>query len=160
MFANRWKPFIIYECHKHGICSFSDLKNAIEGISDTALNMQLKSMMEDNLVEKTLEGYKLTTKGIDLFPVLSSVYEFAIRNGYTGEKGNCAISYTKELIGSKWTSRILWILHNQSPTRFNELQKSIEGISHKVLKEKLNWLQQIGFVIREDHGTKSPWVDY
>ena len=55
---------------------------------------------------------------------------------------------------------MLWILHPQETVRFNELLRSIEGLSHKVLSERLEDLEKSGLVNRIDYQEKSPRVEY
>lgn len=51
------------------------------------------------------------------------------------------------VIGGKWKLRIILALREQ-PMRFNELQRTIEGISAKVLSNELKDLELNGFVKR------------
>lgn len=71
----------------------------------------------------------------------------------------CPVSTTIDLIGSKWKLLILRNLLNQ-PYRFNELQKSLAGISHKVLSESLLAMVEDGIIIRIDHNQNPPHVEY
>ena len=59
----------------------------------------------------------------------------------------CPVATTVQLIGSKWK---LLILRNllARPWRFNELQKSLEGISQKVLTDSLRSLEADGIISR------------
>lgn len=71
----------------------------------------------------------------------------------------CPVATTVELIGSKWK---LLILRNllQRPWRFNELRKSLEGISQKVLTESLRAMEADGIVIRTVFPQVPPRVEY
>lgn len=71
----------------------------------------------------------------------------------------CPIATTVALVGSKWK---LLIIRNlmQRPWRFNELRKSLDGISQKVLTESLRELVSDGLVYRKDYGTNPPKVEY
>lgn len=75
------------------------------------------------------------------------------------ELPECPVATTVALIGSKWK---LLILRNliARPWRFNELQKSIGGISQKVLTDSLRQLQNDGIVYRKDYKTNPPRVEY
>lgn len=75
------------------------------------------------------------------------------------ELPECPVATTVALIGSKWK---LLILRNLSERtwRFNELQKSLEGISQKVLTTSLRELESAGIVSRKDYGTNPPKVEY
>lgn len=161
MFGARWKPFIIRQCILEGKCSYSDLKTAISEINDSSLANQLQSMVEDGLLAHSDSGYFLTEMGRDLDPILERLADFAVENGYEEHENSSAIEYSKALIGNKWTARIIWAIYQSAESaRFNQLQRDVKGISHKMLAEKLKSLEESGFVIRTDHQTKEPWTDY
>lgn len=63
------------------------------------------------------------------------------------ELPECPVATTVQLIGSKWK---LLILRNllQRPWRFNEMKKSIEGISQKVLTDSLRSMEADGLITR------------
>ena len=71
----------------------------------------------------------------------------------------CPVATTVSLIGSKWK---LLIMRNllARPWRFNELQKSIDGISQKVLTEALRSMVDDGIVIRKAYPEVPPRVEY
>lgn len=71
----------------------------------------------------------------------------------------CPVATTVSLIGSKWK---LLILRNLSTRtwRFNELMRSLEGISQKVLTTSLRELESDGIIYRKDYGTNPPKVEY
>ena len=63
------------------------------------------------------------------------------------ELPECPIATTVSLIGSKWKLLIIRNLSSR-PYRFNELQKSLEGISQKVLTTSLRELADDGIIYR------------
>lgn len=71
----------------------------------------------------------------------------------------CPVATTVQLIGNKWK---LLIIRNLlvRPYRFNELYKSIEGISQKVLIDNLKALENDGLIIRKDYCENPPKVEY
>ncbi len=71
----------------------------------------------------------------------------------------CPVATTVQLIGTKWK---LLILRNllERPWRFNELHKSLEGISQKVLTESLRSMEADGIVIRTVYAEVPPRVEY
>lgn len=71
----------------------------------------------------------------------------------------CPIATTVSLVGSKWKLLIIRNLMKR-PWRFNELQKSLDGISQKVLTESLRQLTEDGLVYRKDYKTNPPKVEY
>lgn len=75
------------------------------------------------------------------------------------ELPECPVATTVSLIGSKWKLLILRNLSSR-PWRFNELQKSLEGISQKVLTTSLRELESDGIIYRKDYRTNPPKVEY
>lgn len=71
----------------------------------------------------------------------------------------CPVATTVQLIGSKW-KLLIWRQLLSRPYRFNELQKSLEGISHKVLSESLNAMIRDGLIVRKDYQESPPHVEY
>ena len=71
----------------------------------------------------------------------------------------CPVATTVQLIGTKWK---LLILRNllERPWRFNELHKSLEGISQKVLTDSLRSMEADGIVIRTVFPEVPPRVEY
>ena len=71
----------------------------------------------------------------------------------------CPVATTVNLIGSKWK---LLIMRNllQRPLRFNELQKSLEGISQKVLTDSLRSMERDGIINRTVYPEVPPRVEY
>ena len=71
----------------------------------------------------------------------------------------CPVATTVSLIGSKWK---LLIMRNllARPWRFNELQKSIDGISQKALTEALRSMEADGIVSSTVYPEVPPRVEY
>ncbi len=71
----------------------------------------------------------------------------------------CPVATTVQIIGSKWK---LLILRNllARPWRFNELKRSLEGVSQKVLTDALRTLEADGIVIRTVYPEVPPRVEY
>ncbi|MEA3644735.1 helix-turn-helix domain-containing protein [Acinetobacter baumannii] len=64
-----------------------------------------------------------------------------------------------EKIADKWVLLILNILEHETQ-HFNLLKKNIEGISPKVLSQKLKMLERDGFIERKIQDTSPIRVDY
>src|SRR5690606_8848739 len=63
------------------------------------------------------------------------------------------------LVGDKWS--VLIVRHlGEGTMRFNELRRSVEGISQKMLTTTLRNLERDGFVTRTVYPTIPPRVDY
>ena len=75
------------------------------------------------------------------------------------ELPDCPVATTVQLIGNKWK---LLILRNLlvRPWRFNELMKSLEGISQKVLTDSLRSMESDGIITRTVYPEVPPRVEY
>ncbi|NTW72110.1 MAG: helix-turn-helix transcriptional regulator [Eubacteriaceae bacterium] len=71
----------------------------------------------------------------------------------------CPVATTVQLIGSKWKLLILRNLLARA-WRFNELQKSLEGISQKILTDSLRSMETDGIIIRTVYPEVPPRVEY
>ena len=71
----------------------------------------------------------------------------------------CPVATTVSLIGSKWK---LLIMRNllMRPWRFNELRKSLDGISQKVLTDSLRSMEEDGLITRTVYPEVPPRVEY
>lgn len=71
----------------------------------------------------------------------------------------CPVAVTVQLIGSKWK---LLIIRNllERPWRFNELRKSLEGVSQKVLTDSLRSMEEDGLITRTVYPEVPPRVEY
>jgi len=63
-------------------------------------------------------------------------------------------------ISGRWTMYILLILDTKGALRFGELKREVDGISTKVLTERLRMLETIGIVDRDYKPTIPPQVTY
>lgn len=72
---------------------------------------------------------------------------------------NCPVEYTASLIGNKWKIIILRDLLTGTK-RYNELTRSVVGISAKVLTENLRDLERDGIVKRTVYPVVPPKVEY
>ena len=65
-----------------------------------------------------------------------------------------------ELLTRPWTMHVLWVLSTSGPTRFGALRRQIEGISSRLLTERLRNLEEKGFIYRHYVPTIPPAVIY
>ncbi len=72
---------------------------------------------------------------------------------------NCPVEYTASIIGNKWKIIILRDLLTGTK-RYNELTRSVVGISAKVLTENLRDLEREGIVERKVYPVVPPKVEY
>ena len=75
------------------------------------------------------------------------------------ELPECPVATTVQLIGNKWKLLILRNLRMR-PSRFNELQKSLDGLSQKVLTENLRSMEADGIILRTVYAEVPPRVEY
>ncbi|MFI9813682.1 winged helix-turn-helix transcriptional regulator [Saccharothrix variisporea] len=72
----------------------------------------------------------------------------------------CPISPVVDLVFSRWTTPILWALHEYGRQRFVELERRITTISPKVLTQRLRQLERDGLVVRTYYAEVPPRVEY
>ena len=75
------------------------------------------------------------------------------------ELPECPVATTLQLIGNKWKMLILRNLLGR-PWRFNEMLRSIPGISQKVLTDNLRALEKDGIITRTVFPEVPPRVEY
>ena len=71
----------------------------------------------------------------------------------------CPITECMKLLGGAWTPYIIWYLKDNS-RRFSELKDDINGISSKVLTQRLRRLEEDGLIARKVVATSPPSVEY
>lgn len=72
---------------------------------------------------------------------------------------SCPVEITLEVIGGQWKVLILRELF-KGVRRFNELYRSISGITQKMLTQQLRNMEQNGIVHREVYPQVPPKVEY
>lgn len=72
---------------------------------------------------------------------------------------NCPVEYTASIISNKWKVLILRDLI-EGTKRYNELNRSVVGISAKVLTQNLKDLESDGIVKRKVYPVVPPKVEY
>lgn len=73
--------------------------------------------------------------------------------------GTCPTRKVLDAIGDKWTVLIIGLLHDGTK-RFSELQRSIGGISQKMLTQTLRQLERDGLIQRTLYPEVPPRVEY
>ncbi|TQV78034.1 helix-turn-helix transcriptional regulator [Exilibacterium tricleocarpae] len=72
----------------------------------------------------------------------------------------CPLDRVFRLLSGEWTTHILWVLSQNGPTRHGELRRLVEGISSKVLTDRLRMLEANDVVFRDYEPTVPPKVTY
>src|SRR6266705_4815487 len=71
----------------------------------------------------------------------------------------CPVARTAEIISGKWTLLIIRDLVS-CVKRFNQLERSLHGISPKTLSERLRSLEEEGIISRQTFAEVPPRVEY
>jgi|ERR1700676_3900425 len=71
----------------------------------------------------------------------------------------CPVARTAEIISGKWTLLIIRDLAS-GVKRFNQLERSLHGISPKTLSERLRSLEEDGVITRQTFSEVPPRVEY
>jgi DNA-binding HxlR family transcriptional regulator len=77
-------------------------------------------------------------------------------NAYSAD---CPTRQILDRVGDKWAVLILLLLRDQ-PVRFNQLRRTIEGISQKMLSQVLKSLERDGLIRRRAIATVPVTVEY
>ncbi|WP_326653992.1 MULTISPECIES: helix-turn-helix domain-containing protein [unclassified Streptomyces] len=72
----------------------------------------------------------------------------------------CPINPVVDLVFSRWTTPILWVLEHHGRLRFNELQRLVPTITPKVLTQRVRQLERDGMIVRTYHAEIPPRVEY
>ena len=70
----------------------------------------------------------------------------------------CPILCAMDVIGSKWKLPIVWYLHENPATRFNELRRRIPGVTNFMLTKSLREMEADGLVVRHECVSAPPKV--
>jgi DNA-binding HxlR family transcriptional regulator len=72
---------------------------------------------------------------------------------------DCPVREVLDRVGDKWSVMVI-VLLGQRTHRFNELHRTIEGISQRMLTLTVRALERDGLVSRTVHASVPPRVDY
>ena len=73
---------------------------------------------------------------------------------------NCrTVTESRSRVGDKWSVQVV-VQMGEGPERFNELRRSVTGISQRMLTLTLRGLERDGLVTRTVYPTIPPRVDY
>ena len=77
----------------------------------------------------------------------------------TANNTRCPVALTAKIISGKWTLLIIRDLAS-GVKRFNQLERSLHGISPKTLSERLRSLEEAGIILRQTFAEVPPRVEY
>lgn len=69
LIGRTWAIGVVWQL-QNGPCTFRELQERCELISPTILNSRIKDLREADVVERTLEGYQLTSRGKELIEII------------------------------------------------------------------------------------------
>jgi DNA-binding HxlR family transcriptional regulator len=72
---------------------------------------------------------------------------------------SCPVEVTLEAISGKWKVMAIHQLL-EGPKRFNQLQRELQGVTHRTLSKQLKEMEERGLIIRKDFQEIPPRVEY
>jgi len=72
----------------------------------------------------------------------------------------CPVSPVIDVVFSRWTTPILWLLQHRGPLRFNAIRDTIGTITAKTLTQRLRQLERDGLITRTHYPEVPPRVEY
>ncbi|WUH98728.1 helix-turn-helix transcriptional regulator [Spirillospora sp. NBC_00431] len=72
----------------------------------------------------------------------------------------CPINPVVDLVFSRWSTPILWVLKEHGRQRFVQIQRRLPAITSKVLTQRLRQLERDGLVTRAYYAEIPPRVEY
>jgi DNA-binding HxlR family transcriptional regulator len=91
----------------------------------------------------------------------SHIYEETNNNNNQNIQCDCKdVIDTWKVLGKRWSLLILKSLNSQESIRFNELKRTLAGISSTVLAERLLELEREGLIVKKIYPEIPPKVEY
>ena len=72
----------------------------------------------------------------------------------------CPLEDAMRIVGGKWKVSLLCALHQDGPSRYNELKRKIRGITNTMLASSLRELEEAGLVTRRQFMEMPVRVEY
>lgn len=72
----------------------------------------------------------------------------------------CSVGYALEVLSGKWKIKTIYAISLAGTIRFNELQRSLPGISNIMLSKTLKELEDSGVIKRFQYNEVPPRVEY
>ena len=81
-------------------------------------------------------------------------------SGLYDDKTECPILHVFRCIGGKWKLPVLWHLAEKDTMRYNELKRSVRGVTNMMLTKCLRELEDFDLVHRMQYNEIPPRVEY
>lgn len=78
----------------------------------------------------------------------------------TASPSGCPMDGLLRLLSGPWTLYLLWVLDSNGAMRFGVLRRALDGVSAKVLTERLRMLADAGIISRHAVTSVPPEVSY
>jgi DNA-binding HxlR family transcriptional regulator len=92
--SGKWTILLVRDLAE-GRCRFCELERSLAGISPRTLSLRLRALEEEGIVERHTYPevpprveYALTTKGLDLLPIIEDMRHYGLR--WLGDVDDCA----------------------------------------------------------------------
>ena len=72
---------------------------------------------------------------------------------------SCPVELTLGAISGRWKVLVIRQLL-EGTKRFNQLQRELDGITHRTLSKQLKEMEAFGLIVRKDFGEIPPRVEY
>ncbi|MCQ2548221.1 MAG: helix-turn-helix transcriptional regulator [Clostridia bacterium] len=72
----------------------------------------------------------------------------------------CPLNRAMDIIGGKWKIQILCSIDKESPIRYNQLRRKLDGVSNTVLAKALKELERDGLIERKEYSEVPIRVEY
>ena len=163
MIRGKWKSVIMWRLSE-GPASPSQLEKDIAGITQKMLTEHLKELVDCDIVaKKTYDGYPLKVeysltlgKGVPLLEAMRIMRRVGTE-GFGDTKR--PLELVRDQIRGKWKSIILWRLRNGGYS-LSGMEKSINGITQKMLLEQVKELVDCGLVDKKTYDGYPLKVEY
>lgn len=83
-----------------------------------------------------------------------------VQHTYTRETAAAGVQSALKLLEGRWKLDIMFRLFGGRTLRFTELERSIPGISQKMLSQQLRQMELDGIVRRTEYDESTPRVEY
>lgn len=87
-------------------------------------------------------------------------YDVALSQGACVYEGTCPLVYALAIIGGKWKLPVLWHLFDKKRVRYNDLKRSVVGVTNMMLSKCLKELEKDQLVLRTQYNEVPPRVEY